>query len=288
MPGHARVIGFLAAMLIAPAALAQSGNFANGQALWNARTCEDCHEYLNATGLQAVRDQIAQRVTLGAGLNFAKSFSALMAALNGIDLDNDATGMDGIFPSGTFSAAQIADLATYIANMPNPAPVLSYTPFPGPVFPATAAGAIASQAITVTNSGTAPLVFANNGAAQIASGPYAADYSVTGAQCQGLTLQPGMGSCTVTVQFRPILGADVSRTASLALLTTSSATPALVPMFGTLSVPAAATPPAGTPPATAPAPANSANSPSGGGALPWQLAGLLLLALLPGARRHHR
>ncbi len=283
-----RILVFAYALSAAPLALAQSGSFANGQTLWNANGCEGCHEYLTATGVQAVRDQIAQRLTPVTGLNFAKASLALIAALSGIDLDNDETGMDGIFPAGTFSAAQVADLATYISNMPNPAPVLSYTPFPGPVFPATAAGAVASQTITVTNSGTSPLTFAVSGAAQIASGPHAADYSVTDAQCQGVTLQPAVGSCTVILQFRPVAGADLSRTASLALLMATSATPLLVPMVGSLSVPAAAAPPTGTPPATTPAPGNSANSPAGAGAVPWQLLGLLVLASIPGIRRQSR
>lgn len=288
MSGKARVIGFLLATLASPVALAQA-SFTNGQVLWNANGCEGCHDFLGAAGLQAVRDQIAQRPTPVSGLNFQKSLDALNAALTGTDLGGeDSSVMQGLFPAGTFSAAQLADLAAYIANMPTPAPTLSHSPFPGPVFPPTVIGATASQTVTVTNAGSAPLVFAINGAAAIATGPYSADYSVTGAQCQGMTLQPGTGSCTVTVQFRPLAGPDVARTASLALVTTAPATPTLVTLFGSVPAPAATAPPA-TPPAGAQPPTNSANAPSsGGGALPWQLVGLLLMAFIPGVRRRAR
>lgn len=281
MVGRAKIIGFALAMLLSPLALAQP-SYSNGQALWTANGCADCHEFLGAVGIQAIRDQISMRPP--AGLSFTKSLDALNAALTGTDLDgDDSSVMLGLFPPGTFSSAQLADIAVFIANMPTPAPTLTYSPFPGPIFPPTAASAMASQSVTVTNTGTAAMIFATNGAAQIASGPYAADFSVTGAECQGMTLQPNAGSCTVTVQFRPAAGADISRTASLALVTTTSAMPTLVPMFGTLQAAApAATPPA----ATAPAPGNSANSPSGGaGSLPWQLVSVLLLVLLPGVRR---
>jgi hypothetical protein len=192
--------------------------------------------------------------------------------------------MDGLFPPGTFSAADIADLTAFIANMPNPAPMLSFTPPIGPVFPATAAGATASQTVTVINTGNLSLIFAVNGAAQIAPGPFADDFSVSGAQCQGMTLQPGTDSCTVTVQFRPGMGSTTARSASLALTTITSPTLTLVPLFGTLFVAASSTPPSGTAPAPT-APNNSANAPSGGGVLPWQTIGLLLLALMA-ARRY--
>ena len=106
-----------------------------------------------------------------------------------------------------FSDAERADLATYIANLPNPTPILTHVPFPGPVFPPTSVGASVTQTVTVTNSGTAPLIFATNGAATIASGPFSADFTVSASQaasfCQGVTLQPNAGSCTVAVQFRP-------------------------------------------------------------------------------------
>ncbi|MGH6612002.1 MAG: c-type cytochrome [Burkholderiaceae bacterium] len=277
MLNRVRIVGFVLALLTSPLALAQTGNFANGQLLFNNNGCGDCHEFLGAAGLQAIRDQIAQR--LPSGLTYAKSLTAFNAALTGTDLDNDATGMDGLFPPGTFSAADVADMATFIANMPNPAPILSYMPAIGPVFPPTAAGATASQTVTVTNTGTAPLIFAVNGAAQISTGPFASDFSVTAAQCQGVTLQPEVGNCTVTVQFRPAGGSDTARSASLALTTTTSATPTVVPLFGTLFVSASSTPPSGTTPTT-PAPGSAANSPSGGGSLPWHALGLLVLAML--------
>jgi hypothetical protein len=281
MLNKVRVLGFALAMLTSPLVLAQSFNA--GATLFANNGCDGCHDYLGATGLQAIRDQIAQRTTPVPGLNYSKSLMALTAALAGTDLDNDLTGMDALF---MFTDAERADLATYIANLPNPTPILTHTPFPGPVFPPTAVGASVTQTVTVTNSGTAPLTFATNGAATIASGPFSADFVVSASQaasfCQGVTLQPNAGSCTVAVQFSPQAGASFSRSASLALVTTTNTT--LVSLAG--SLPGAPPPgtPTGTPPATQP-PTGSANSPSsGGGALPWQIAGLLLLALIPRRR----
>lgn len=288
MLGKARVIGFALAMLTSPMALAQS--YTNGQTLFTDNACGSCHDFLGAMGLQAIRDQVAQRTTPVPGLNYSKSLMALNAALLGTDLDNDLTGMDAQFPAGTFSAAQIADLATYIANMPNPAPTLTHLPFPVLVFAPTAVGATASQTVTVTNSGTAPLVFATNGAATIASGPFSADFSVSTAQassfCQGMTLQTN-GSCTVAVQFSPQAGSAFARSALLALVTTTTPNTTLVSMLGNLpGAPSPVTPPPATPPVGAQPPTNSANAPSsGGGALPWQVVGLLLLSLIPGIRR---
>lgn len=267
MLGKARVIGVALATLTSPLALAQ-GSFTNGQTLWD-NSCVGCHD------LQSRRDQITQRPPIG--LTYPKSLDALTAALTGTDLDGQVTGMGFLAPM--LNTAQRADLATYIANMPDPAPILSHSPFPGPIFPPTAVGVTATETVTVTNIGTAPLIFATNGAATIATGAFSADFSVSTSQgasfCQGMTLQPNSGSCTVMVQFSPQPGSATARNASLALLTTTSTT--LVSMLGDL--------PSATPPVT-PAPINSANAPSGGGgALPWQAMGLLLLALIPRLRR---
>jgi Cytochrome c len=277
-----RVIGFVLATLTSPLVLAQSFNA--GATLFANNGCDGCHDYLGATGLKAIRDQIAQR-TPPPGLNYSKSLMALTAALAGTDLDNDLTGMDALF---MFTDAERADLATYIANLPNPTPILTHAPFPGPVFPPTAVGASVTQTVTVTNSGTAALVFATNGAATIASGPFSADFVVSASQaasfCQGVTLQPNAGSCTVAVQFSPQAGASFTRSASLALVTTTAPNTTLVSMSGSLPGAPAAGTPTGTPPATQP-PTGSANSPSsGGGALPSQIVGLLLLALIPRRR----
>ncbi|MEP6609555.1 MAG: hypothetical protein ABJA83_12860 [Burkholderiaceae bacterium] len=276
MLSKAKIVGFALAVLTAPVAQGQAV-YLDGETLFNNSACGDCHESPGAEGLQAIRNQIAQRLQPAPGLNYTKSLAALKAALDGVDLDTEATGMDGLFPVGTFSDAMLANLAVYIANMPTPAPTLTYLPFPGPIFPPTAVGATSVQTITVTNTGTLPLVFAINGAAQIAAGQHADDYSVTAAQCQATTLQSGVGSCTVNIQFRPVAGTDVGRAASLSLQSTTSAAPAQIPLFGTLQASApASTPPTGT----APAPSTSANAPSGG-ALPWQMIGVLLIALLP-------
>jgi Cytochrome c len=282
MLSKVKIIGFVLATLTSPLVLAQSFNA--GATLFANNGCDGCHDYLGATGLQAIRDQIAQR-TPPPGLNYSKSLMALTAALAGTDLDNDLTGMDALF---MFTDAERADLATYIANLPNPTPILTHVPFPGLAFPPTAVGASVTQTVTVTNSGTAPLTFATNGAATIASGPFSADFVVSASQaasfCQGVTLQPNAGSCTVAVQFSPQAGASFTRSASLALVTTTAPNTTLVSMSGSLPGAPAAGTPTGTPPATQP-PTGSANSPSsGGGALPWQILGLLLLALIPRRR----
>lgn len=301
MQGKVKVLGLMLAMLFAsPVAYAQ-GNFASGQMIWNDENngCENCHDDGQGNGgVVAVRNQIRQRPLPVAGLTYQKSLNALNMALAGMDPDGNPTGMDGLFPAPFFSAAQLADLAQYISNMPNPAPLVSYLPAIGPVFPATAVGASSTQVLTVSNTGTAPLIFANNGAASIATGPFSSDFTVNPSQaptfCQGKTLEPNVGSCTVSVLFSPQAGSATARNAQLTLTTTAPSTPTSVSMFGNLPVQAATTPPvttpppaAGTPPGGTTAPGNSANAPSdgGGGALPWQAAGLLLLALLAGMRR---
>jgi mono/diheme cytochrome c family protein len=138
MLSKVRAIGFALAMLTSPLVFAQ--NFNAGATLFANNGCDGCHEYLGATGRDAIRDQIAQRTTPVPGLNYSKSLMALTAALAGTDLDNDATGMDLLL--FMFTDAERADLATYIANLPNPTPILTHLPFPGPVFPPTAVGSL--------------------------------------------------------------------------------------------------------------------------------------------------
>jgi hypothetical protein len=81
------------------------------------------------------------------------------------------------------------------------APALTYAPSGGAVFPATVAGATSCAVVTITNTGTANLVFAVNNAVSIASGGNAADFRITSSNCPGVTLQPNQGNCTINVTF---------------------------------------------------------------------------------------
>lgn len=256
----------LAAVLLSSAAVhAQSpGNSANGQILFNNNGCASCHS------LAAQRAQITARAPNAGTLTYDKSLAALNAALSGTDLDGVSTGMNVAF--GTLTTQQRADIAAYIAGLPAPAPIVSYSPAGGPVFPATAVGAMSSATVTVTNTGTADLVFVTNSAVTIATGGDAADFRVTSSTCPGATVQPNTGSCAINVTFQPLAGASLTRTASLGLTAMSGVS--LVPMTGVVS---ASTSPPPTPP-------GAANPPSsgGGGALP--LLAVLLLTVVALAR----
>jgi mono/diheme cytochrome c family protein len=250
----------------APAIAQSTGNSANGQTLFNANSCASCH------ALAAQRAQITNRAPNAGVLNFDKSLVALSAALSGTDLDGVATGMQVAF--GSLTMEQRGDIAAYIAGLPAPAPIVSYAPAGGPVFPATAIGSMSTATVTITNTGTANLVFVMNNAVTIATGGDAADFRVTLSTCPGVTLQPNTGNCAINVTFQPLAGAALTRTASLGLSTMSGAS--LVPMTGIVS--SSSAPPPAAPPSAANAPTSG-----GGGALP--LLGLLLLAALSKLRR---
>ena len=255
------------AALLASVAWAQStlpGNSTTGEALWNANGCSGCHTLTKARG------DITARAP--AGMSFDKALAALNAALSGTDLDNNATGMQSFAPS--LNATNRNDIAAYIAGLAGPAPIISYTPTGGAMFTATAVGASSNATVTIRNTGTASLTFATNNAVTIATGGDATDFRIASATCNpGSTLAPNSGSCTITATFTPAAGSSLTRTASIGLATTTSTS--LVPMQGSVSVPAAAAPPTG-----------SANPPSsgGGGALPWA-AVILGLACLAFVRR---
>ena len=255
------------AALLASVAWAQStlpGNSTTGEALWNANGCSGCHTLTKAQA------DITARAP--AGMSFDKALAALNAALSGTDLDNNATGMESFAPS--LNATNRNDIAAYIAGLAGPAPIISYTPTGGAMFTATAVGASSNATVTIRNTGTAPLTFATNNAVTIATGGDATDFRIASATCNpGSTLAANSGSCTITATFTPAAGASLTRTASIGLATTTSTS--LVPMQGSVSVPAAAAPPTG-----------SANPPSsgGGGALPWA-AVILGLACLAFVRR---
>jgi len=252
------------AVLLASAACAQStppGNSTNGELLWNANACSGCHTVAKQRGDITVRAP--------AGMSYDKALAALNAALNGADLDGNATGMQSF--AAALSAGDRNDIAAYIAGLAGPAPILSYSPAGGAVFPATAVGASSSSTITIRNTGTATLTFATNSAVTVASGGDAADFRVTASSCPALTLPPNAGSCTVDVTFTPAAGASLTRAASVGVVTTSGTS--LIPLAGSVAVVA----PVGS----------AANPPAagGGGGLAVGWLGLLL-AVAAGRRRN--
>jgi len=239
------------------------GNSTAGESLWNANGCSGCHTVTKQRGDITARAPV--------GMSFDKALAALNAALNGTDLDGNATGMQSFAPS--LGTTDRNDIAAYLAGLAGPAPIISYSPTGGATFPATAVGASSSSTVTVRNTGTAPLVFATNNAVTIATGGDAADFRVNASTCPATTLQPSSGSCTVNVTFAPAAGASLQRSASIGLSTTTGTS--LVPMLGNVSV-------------AAPAPTSAANPPAdgGGGVLGWSLAALGLAALVAPNRRN--
>ena len=248
------------AALLASAACAQTtppGNSTNGELLWNANGCSGCHTVTKQ------RNDITARAPIG--MSFDKALAALNAALNGTDLDGNASGMQSFAPGLT--TANRNDIAAYLAGLAGPAPILSYTPTGGAIFPATALGASSSSTVTIRNTGTAALTFATNNAVTIATGGDAADFRVNASTCPSVTLQPNTGNCTVNVTFTPAAGTSLTRTASIGVVTTSSTS--LIPLAGSVAV--AALPPS-----------SAANPPAsgGGGSFAWAWIGVLLAAAL--------
>ena len=240
--------------------------------------CSSCHSTTDAAAansLTIIRDHITARSTsAGAAgtMSFAKALEALDRALTGTTLSGAVTGMNGFF---MLTTTQRGDLAAYIAGIVGPAPVLRYAPASGPIFPATMVGATASSTVTITNAGTADLVFATNNAVTLASGGDASDFRVTASTCPGITLRPNTGNCTISVTFQPGSGPSLTRTASMGLTTASGTS--LVPLAGSVVV--------GSP---APAAGDSAANPpaaGGGGTLDWLTAVGLLLALMRNSPR---
>jgi mono/diheme cytochrome c family protein len=257
------------AVLLATTAYAQTpppGNATAGETLWSGNGCSGCHT------VTKVRGDITARAP--AGMSFDKALAALVAALSGADLDGNQTGMQS-FAAG-LSSTNRNDLAAYIAGLAGPSPLLRYAPASGPIFPATVVGASSSLTVTITNAGTAPLVFQTNNAVTIASGGDTADFRVTATTCAGITLNPNSGNCTINVTFQPTAGANLTRTASIGLAT--AAGNSLVPMSGSVST---GTPPGGGSAAVPPAS-------GGGGALPAAWALLLAAAAVARARRNAR
>jgi mono/diheme cytochrome c family protein len=278
---HQRLRFFRNIALAVPAAVMVSvawgqttGDSTAGQQLFTTTLspqCSGCHSTTNASAansLTIIRNDITNRATpAGAAgtLSFAKALEALDRALTGTTLGGAVTGMNGFY---TLTSTQRGDLAAYIAGLAGLAPILSYSPDPGgATFSATAVGASSNATVTIRNTGTAPLTFAMNDAVTIATGGDTAEFSIASTTCNpGSTLAPN-GSCTITATFAPTASSKPQPSASIGIVTTTMTR--LVPMVGSVAVPATTTPPTG-----------SANSPSsgGGGSLPWMLAVVLLLA----------
>jgi mono/diheme cytochrome c family protein len=256
--------------------LAQTSGDPNvGQQLFTATLsppCASCHSATDAAAansLTNIRNAITNRATpAGAAgtMSFAKALEALSAALAGTSLGGRTTGMNSLFPALT--TTQRNDLAAFIAQVTGPAPVLRYSPATGLIFPATAVGATATSTATISNIGTADLVFATNNAVTIASGDYAADFAVTSTNCAGVTLRPNTGNCTATVTFRPASGASLTRWASIGLTTTTGVS--LVPLTASVVDGSSTAAPTGS----------AANPPAGGGGgVVWPWAVPLLFAV---------
>lgn len=266
-----------ATFLVSAAASAQTtGDSTAGQQLFATTLsppCSSCHSTTDAAAansLTTIRNSITNRATpAGAAgtMSFAKALEALDRALTGTTLSGAVTGMNGLF---TLTATQRGDLAAYIAGLAGPAPVISYSPTGGAIFPATAVVASASATVTIRNTGTAALTFATNNAVTIATGGDAADFRVSTSSCPGVTLQPNAESCTIDVTFTPAAGSALTRSASIGLATTT--TTSLVPLAGSVAAAAPMT--------------SSANAPTdgGGGGLGWHWAVLLLSAAVARTR----
>lgn len=263
--GNRLVRGVTTAMLMAVVGVASAqttGDSNAGQQLFTTTLspqCSGCHsttEPAAVNSLTSIRANITNRATPAgpAGvMSFEKALEALNAALSDISLGNKPTGMKALF---TLTPAQVADLAAFVAGIAGPAPVLRYSPASGPIFAATAVGSSASATATITNTGTADLVFATNNAVTIASGGDAADFRVTASTCPGITLRPNSGNCTINVTFQPAAGVSLTRTASIGLSTTNGTS--LVPLAGSVV--------AGSSSAnSSPAADSAANPPASGG-----------------------
>lgn len=271
------------------AALAQTGNAANGQLLYQQRVtfpvsgalnCEDCHgpAYL---------------------FRAASSASAIAGAI--------AANRGGMSLYAFLTAQQINDIAAYVAiALPPPPPPAAPPPVGGPppatpmaspnpaLFPSTAVGSTSGVVnVLFTNTAAANVTFSTP-AIGAASGD-ASDFLVASptsgtAQCiSGRVMAPGT-SCSFGVQFSP--RAAGAKSATWTVNFSGAVAPRSLTMQGAAvatSTPAPAPAPAPMPaPAPAPVPASSANAPTsgGGGALGWSaLLGLAALGGLAGTRR---
>lgn len=258
---------FAIAVCGASSALAQTGNPTTGATLYAQRaapgsgvSCQDCHGF--AGPFRALRL---------AGLNEAAVFARVNGAIQG------NTGQMATF-SSWMTAQQRTDVAAYIVIAPAPTPPPPFAPLPTPtatpspvMFSSTEVGSTsATVTVLVTNNNTVAATFANPAVApstghvsDFKSAPVTA--GLTECPVSGGTLEPGM-SCSIGAQFAPTVSG--SRSATWNVRFTGNVPTRELTLQGTATAAATATAP----------PSNSANAPSGGGALGWMnLLGMLVL-----------
>ena len=143
-----------------------------------------------------------------------------------------------------------ADFGTTVKSVtaqpaPPPAPAAQVGPNPADFGSQTAGTTSAPLTVTVTNTGTAPLVFGANSATL--SGTTAADYALTADTCSSSSVAPG-ATCTVTLTFSP--STTGARPATLSFADNAADTPQSAALAGT----GTSTPTPGPSPSPAPAP----------------------------------
>jgi MYXO-CTERM domain-containing protein len=287
-----RVAFAAAACAASNAAVAQTGNAANGEVLYRTdvlidgfpAACRDCHD-AGALGRQFVNQ----------GLDEAGITSRISAAING----NRGPGM-GAYSSWT--AQQRADLGAYVylsATSAPPPPLAPAPPPPSAPTPAATPNPVLFGATQVgTTSPTVGVLFTNSSGATInfaspaitavggATSEFLAALPPSGTTMCGASLAPGT-SCSFGAQFRP--QASGARSATWIVSFTGGVAAATLTLDGMATAsqaPAPAPPPASPSPSPSPAPAPSAaNAPtSGGGGATGGLA-LAALAMLAALRR---
>jgi hypothetical protein len=266
----------MSACVASSAALAQTGNAAAGQLLYEQPVnfpvsgllnCEDCH---------------------GPAYLFQQAASA--SAISG------AIGADkgGMSVYSSLTVQQISDISAYVASATPPAPPPPVTPppasSPAPATPmASPNPAMLPNTVVGGTSGVLNVLFTNTaavnvtlstpaiGAASGDSGDFLVAAPTSGtAQCiSGRVMAPGT-SCSFGVQFSP--SAVGARVATWTVNFTGAVTPRTLVLQGSATA-ASAPAPAPTP---SPAPPSAANAPTSGGGGALDLTGLAALAGLVG------
>jgi len=141
-------------------------------------------------------------------------------------IDTSGAGTPSTF--GAISAGPFAGGFTIARGPATTAPAATATPDPL-AFGSQAVGSTSSASnVTVTNTGTADLVF-GTGAATL-SGTNAADFAITTDGCSGQTVIP-TATCTISLTFTP--SAAGARSADLEVASNDPATPTTVALTGT-------------------------------------------------------
>lgn len=139
---------------------------------------------------------------------------------------NLAAGTYTFKARATDAAGNTGAAATAALTAPATAPAASLSPAAGLAFAATNLNtASAAQAVTLTNSGTAPLTISS----VAVTGTNAAEFTETHTGC-GTSLAPG-ASCQISVTFKPT--ASGTRTASLVITDNAAGSPHSLSLTGT-------------------------------------------------------